>query len=286
MRLRISAFVAVLAVALSACQFGNPEPATRPAGVRSPHRTLLMIGDSLMGQLDFVVHGVLADHGVDATVIDAHINASGLIGPVGDAPTALAWVQEQVAEHPEANPVVIERGGECRVCGTTVGGVEYPALGDAEAGFYDMWVTNAYAIIDWLHAQGKTVVWAISPPFGPGAPSVPLQVETSKWLSMLDSFLIGPHASSPPIDWFAALADTDREYATSLFYDNAFHTVRTDDLTHLTLDGAKRASTWSVSVLVDVLAAMPPPDSSTASLPLGLVEAGDPVELRVSGGGL
>jgi hypothetical protein len=243
-----------------------------------------MIGDSLMGQHDAAFPGVLAAHGVDATVIDAHINASGVIGPVGDAPSALAWVQEQVAAHPEANPVVVEWGGACKVCGTTVSGVTYPALGDTDAGFYDMWLTNAYAIIDWLHAQGKTVVWAITPPFGPGAPSVPLQVETSKWLSMFDSFLIGPHASSQPIDWFTALTDTDREYATTLFYDGALHTVRTDDLTHFTPDGATRASTWSVSVLVDLLEAMPPPDPSTASSPRGLVEAGDPVVLRPGGG--
>src|SRR4051794_34424062 len=81
MRLRFAAVVVVVAVALSACQFGNPEPATHAAHVGSPHRTLLMIGDSLMGQHDVAFPGVLAAHGVVATVIDAHVNASGLIGP-------------------------------------------------------------------------------------------------------------------------------------------------------------------------------------------------------------
>ena len=37
----------------------------------APTRTLLMIGDSLMGQHDVAFYDVLLDHGVDATVIDA-----------------------------------------------------------------------------------------------------------------------------------------------------------------------------------------------------------------------
>ena len=284
MHKRILLLVTALALLVSACQFGNPEPAVRTPAPNSPHRTLLMFGDSLMGQHDTMVNDVLAEHGFNLTVVDAHVNASGLIGPVGDADTALDWVKENVAEHPEANPIVIEWAGACAVCGTTVDGVAYPAIGDSDAGFYDRWITNAFAVIDWLHSQGKTVVWVTSPPFGTDTSGVPVRVEAAQWLSNFDTYLIGPHASRTTIDWYTALSDTTRKYATSLWYDNQLNTVRTGDLTHLTAEGARRTAEWSASILVDVLDAMPPPPPSTASAPTGLVEAGDPVRLDVGPG--
>jgi hypothetical protein len=91
--------------------------------------------------------------------------------------------------------------------------------------------------------------------------------------------VIGPRASRTTLDWFTALSDTDKRYATTLWYDNRFKTVSTDDLTHFTLEGATRASKWSVAGLVDVLEQMPEPLRATASLPIGLIEAGDPVRI-------
>src|ERR1700712_5458302 len=200
--------VAAFSLVVSACQFGNPEPAVRNAPKNSPHRTLLMFGDSLMGQHDSMLPGVLQQRGFDLTVVDAHVNASGLIGPVGDADSALEWVQEKVAEHPEADPIVVEWAGACAVCGTTVKGVTYPAIGDSDAGFYDTWLAHANEIIDWLHSQGKTVVWTSSPPFGIDSTVVPVRVEAAKWLSLFASYLIGPHAWRETIDWHTALSDT------------------------------------------------------------------------------
>jgi hypothetical protein len=284
MRKRTLVVLAALAVVLTACQFGSPEPAVRSAPDGSPHRTVLMFGDSLMGQHDAVLPAVLKDHGLDLTIVDAHVNASGLIGPVGTADSALDWVQQKVAEHPEADPIVVEWAGACGVCGTTVGEAEYPTIGDSGAGFYDMWMSHAFEIIDWLHSQGKTVVWVVSPPFGLDSTLVPVRVEAAKWLSIFDTYLIGPHAGSPSIDWFTALSDTNRQYATTLWYDNTSNTVRTSDLTHFTSEGATRAAKWTVSVLIDVLASMPPPPPSSASVPTGLVEAGDPVRLDVGPG--
>jgi hypothetical protein len=270
---------AVLTVLASACQLGNPEPRVPQIATGTSHRTLLMFGDSLMGQHDVAFPGVLAAHGIDATVIDAHINASGLIGPVGDADSALAWVQEKVAEYPDADPVVLEWAGACAVCGTTRNGITYPAIGDDDAGFYSTWVAHAWEIIDWLHSQGKTVVWVTSPPFGTGEFTVPARVEAAGALSMLDALVIGPRASHTTLDWFTALSDTNKRYATTLWYDNRFNTVRTEDLTHFTLEGATRASKWSVAGLIDLLEQMPEPLRATASLPIGLIEAGDPVRI-------
>jgi hypothetical protein len=238
-----------------------------------------------VGQHDVAFPDVLAAHGIDATVIDAHVNGSGLIGPVGTAASSLEWVQAQVAAHPEADPVVIEWAGACAVCGTTVDGVTYPAVGDTDAGFYWLWVTKAFEIIDWLHSQGKTVVWTTSPPFGlVDTSTTTLRTDAAEWLSMLDTMVIGPYAGGRTIDWYTALSDTNRKYATTLWYHDQFNTVRTSDLTHFTLDGATRASVWSVDALLDVLAFMPPPAPSTATLPLGLVQAGDPVRLDVGPG--
>ena len=276
--------VASFALLLAACQFGNAEPAARNAPPGTPHRTLLMVGDSLMGQHDAVFPQLLAGHGFDVTVIDAHVNGTGLIGPVGDADSALAWVQDKVAEHPDADPVVLEWAGNCVVCGTTVDGVTYPALGDIAAGFYDLWLKHAYEIIDWLHGQGKTVIWTVSPPLGfVPSPGI-LLADVSRWLSIFDGILIGPHTALPTVDWMGALSDTNGQYATTLWYNNQFNTVRTPDLIHFTDEGARRAATWTLSVLDDLLPLLPAPAASTASLPTGLIEAGDPVRLPSTGG--
>lgn len=290
MHKRTLLLVAALALLVSACQFGNPEPAVEPVAADSPHRTMLMFGDSLMGQHDLVLPDVLDARGLNVTVVDAHVNGSGLIGPVGDAESALAWVQAKVAEHPKADPVIIEWAGACAVCGTTVDGTDYPSIGDTHAGFYDMWIANAFAVIDWLHSQGKTVVWVTSPPFGTDSTVVPVRAEAASWLSVFDTMIIGPHASRTTIDWYTALSDTNRRYATTLWYDNQFNTVRTPDLTHFTIEGATRAATWTAAALVDVLAAMPPPPPEAPetpeaqSSPTGLVEAGDPVRIQVRPG--
>src|SRR4051794_12332469 len=96
---RTALVAVVIAVLATACQFGNPEPTARTLPAAAPKRTLLMIGDSLMGQHDVAFPGVLAAHGIDATVIDAHVNGSGVIGPVGSSPSSLEWVQAQVTAH-------------------------------------------------------------------------------------------------------------------------------------------------------------------------------------------
>ena len=178
-----------------------------------------MIGDSLMGQHDVAFYDVLVDHGIYATVIDAHVNGSGLIGPVGDADSALAWVEKQVAEYPSADTVVIQWAGACAVCGTTVDGVKYPAIGDAEGGFYTEWVDNAIEIIDWLHdPRQERGVGGVAPmglDSNTAASGSAIRVEACTILSMYDAAVLAPHASGALVDWTSALGDTNRKYAAS-----------------------------------------------------------------------
>ena len=151
--------------------------------------------------------------------------------------------------------------GVCAVCGTTVDGVTYPAIGDAQGGFYSDWVHNAIEIIDWLHARGKNVVWVVSPPWGSTrTPSPPARRSGSRPApssSMYDAAVLAPYASAALVDWTSALGDTNRQYATLLWYDNENHEVRTDDKTHFTLEGATRAATWTAAALVDLFARYP-----------------------------
>ena len=128
------------------------------------------------------------------------MNGSGLIGPVGDTDSAFAWVQKQVAEYPWADTVVIQWAGACAVCGTTVDGVTYPALGDTAGGFYADWVRNAIEIIDWLHGERKNVVWVVSPPLGVDSNTIAsgsaIRAEAASVLSMYDVAVLAPHASA------------------------------------------------------------------------------------------
>ena len=255
-RLALAIIVMVLPLALVACDLGRPWPAPPPA-LHSQH-SLLMIGDSLVGQTDTELPTAFDRAGHNVEVIDAHVNASGLLGPVGDAPSALAWVQEQVAAHPEAGTVMVEWGGACGVaCDPTQ--PTFVQYGSPD--FYAQWTANAHAVIDWLRAQGKLVVWAVTPPFGvdvAGGPTSQLRVDVALNLAGLDR--------------------------TDLQYDASLHTVRTPDLVHLTSDGATRTSVWTVKALADLWAANPGVSSASAEAASRVVEAGDPVTIDVPPG--
>jgi hypothetical protein len=276
---------ALAAALLSGCGLANPWPT--PPSPSSASHVLLVVGDSLAGQGDVTLPDVLAGEGLPTTVIDAHVNGSGLLGPVGDQPTALAYVTERVAAHPEADTVLVEWAGACGVCGTTVDGVTFPVYGEGD--FYAQWTASAHAIIDYLHSQGKLVVWAKSPPVGAdsstaasGSAVAANVVLVLGWLTMSD---LAPYASAGRVDWYVALSGLQAEYETDLFYDSALHTVRTGDLVHFTLDGSTRASTWSAKGLGDVWASLPaPPAGLRAQSAPGLVQAGDPVTLDVPAG--
>jgi hypothetical protein len=272
----------LLALLLSGCAMANPWPDPPP---RVPvHRTLLVIGDSLAGQQDFTLPDVLEQKGLDATVIDAHQNGSGLIGPVGDSPDALSYVKEQIMEHPQADTVLIQWAGACATCGTGTA----PIYGSPA--FFNAWRANAHAIIDYLHSEQVAVVWAQSPPLGvdtlTGASGSQITVDVDQALSLMDKTDLAPYAGTGVVDWYTALTDTQLNFQLKLFYDGAFHVVRADDFVHFTLDGATRASTWTARGLGQLWATLPPPpDVSIQGGPQPrLIEAGDPVTLAAAGG--
>jgi hypothetical protein len=264
--------MAALFAVLAGCGIGNPWPNVTPT---REHRTVLMIGDSLVGQNDYSLLNVMTQRGFDVTIIDAHQNGAGLLGPVGDHASALDWVKEQVNLHPDADTVVVEYAGACGVCGTET----FPKLG--EGNFYDLWVTQAHAIIDYLHSEGKLVVWTVSPPIGVDSPTAAsgsqVGVNVSYVLSLLDRVLLAP-VSDGMTDWWTALADTDGKFQTRLFYDGAIHTVRSDDLLHLTVDGSIRTATWTARALETTWADHPLPELHIQSQHQpGLIQSGDPV---------
>jgi hypothetical protein len=275
--MRWAVLLAGLAVA-AGCSVANPWPGAPPP---QPHHTLLVVGDSLAGQADVTLPGVLTRAGLPTTVIDAHVNGSGLIGPVGGAPSAFEWVRRQLAANPYIDTVLIEWAGACAVCGKP----GEPVYGSPE--FFAEWRANAHQIIDWLHTQDVTVVWVKSPPVGvdsaTAASGSQIAVLTCLVLSRIAEQELAPAASRGVVDWFAAETDTASRYQTSLFYDGEMHQIRTDDLVHFTLDGSTRASTWTAKGLGDLWATLPQSEVSIQSAP-GLVEAGDPVTLDVGPG--
>ncbi len=274
--------VLALALALTGCDLGRPWPGP-PAALHDQH-ALLMIGDSLVGQTDTELPAAFDRAGLNVDVIDAHVNASGLLGPVGDAPDALAWVQEQVAAHPEAGTVVIEWGGACGIaCDPTE--PEFVEYGSPA--FFAQWTANAHAVIDWLRAQGKLVVWAVTPPFGvdvAGGTTSQLRVDVAAQLAALDRTDFSVRAGGTVVDWSASLTNLFDQYRTDLVYDGTRHTVRTTDLVHLTADGATRTSVWTVKALADLWAAHPGIGTSGSLAASQVTEAGDPVTLDVPPG--
>jgi hypothetical protein len=245
-RARVALLLGALAVTLAAC--GVSEARTRA----NPNRHhLLLIGDSLMGNTITELPRALAAYVLDAEIIDAHVNGTGVIGPVGDAPDSLTYVKEQIAAHPEADTVVIQWGGACATCGTTD-----PAYGTPE--FFAAWRAGAHAIIDYLHSvtgpRGASlhVSWVESPPMPADTTNpVSAQLGTAAPLALawMDATELGPAAGPVTPNWFEALADTEMHYRQNLVYDGATHQVRADDLVHLTADGAARTAHWTAMAL-------------------------------------
>jgi hypothetical protein len=291
-RRRVTALVFGACALFGGCGIGNPwpaEPATPTAG--AAHHELLMIGDSLLGQTDSQLVDVLSTRRLDVTVIDAHVNGTGLIGPipftsadglVTTYPDALAWVRHQIEAHPDVDTVVVEYGGACATCGLWVpGSVAY-----GSDDFYARWVANAERIIDYLHDAGKLVLWTTSPQSGASGETIAsgsaYKIDVARWLSFLDARVIAPRAGTPSPDWWTALNDVAGNFQRFLWYDGAVHEVRWVDLVHLEADGAVRTAMWTVAALDAAWAALP----SSAEAGDGsseLLAAGDPVVLGPPG---
>jgi hypothetical protein len=281
-------FLAPLLLALAACGVAHPWPSQTP---RSEPHVVLMVGDSYLGQTDATMVESLGREGFAATtIVDAHINGSGLVSPVphtlGDGritwyDSALDWTAYQLDAHPEVDTVVIEYGGACWDCDQSVSG----SLVYGSDEFYDAWRARAHELIDYVRSRGKLVLWTISPKSGTSGDKIAsgsrYTADIAERLSIMDRMELCP-AADGCVDWWTPLVDLQDRYQAFLAYDGAWHKVRFDDLVHLVRDGSLRTSTWTVSALGTLWAAREAPgDVEAFGTPAGpqLIEGGDPVVL-------
>jgi len=227
---------------------GNPQPAIAPTP--AAHHAVLAIGDSTLGLSVSALPTILAEHGFDATVYDAHINGSGLLDPMNGVSTK-EYLDQQLAQHPDADTIMFEWVGVCAVA-CVDGPVAY-----GSPGFYAAWEDAARALVIDAQVHGKQVLWAASPPAAPPATNEPPQED---WFSLPMRYQVvteliqrarnySKQFGIEVADWGAALSDTAGNWQPVLFYDGALHTVRTDDKVHLTDDGAARTSWWTAATL-------------------------------------
>ena len=184
---------------------------------------------------------MLAQHGFDADVHDAHISGWGLLDVI-DGASALDVLGRELLAHPDVDTVVFEWAGACSIaCG--------PALPYGSPRFYDAWDAAARAVVTSARARGLQVLWAVSPPTAP-PPNADPPVED--WFSFPMRYQVGnalvahdraygPMFGIATADWTDALSDTSGGWQSQLSYDGGVHVVRLDDNVHLSEDGSVRA---------------------------------------------
>jgi hypothetical protein len=284
---RLAPLLAPLLFLATACGVAHPWPYQTS---RSEPHVVLMVGDSYLGQTDATMVESLERNGFAATtVIDAHLNGSGLLGSISYyAPdgsvqqyeSALAWLTMNLDAHPEVDTVVIEYGGACGICNKWLP-TSY-AYGSPE--FFAAWRAAAHEMIDHVHSRGKLVVWAISPKSGASGDAIAsgnlYKHDVAVQLSNIDRDEFCA-AADGCADWWTPLVDVLDSYQTWLEYDGAWHKVRFDDLVHLVHDGSVRTSSWTVSALGTLWSTHETPrvEALGAPTPTQLIEAGDPVVL-------
>jgi hypothetical protein len=231
----------------------NPWP---QIGTAPPvHHEILVMGDSLMGGTYLTLPGVLAARGFDATVHDAHVNASGLLDPMNGY-FARDYLALQLAAHPEVDTVIFEWAGVCDdVCAAD-------ALAYGSPEFFAAWQAAATDLIRAARLDGLEVVWAIPPPPPPDLRGDrPVREWSSQAMRVFVTTLTAAYERSYPADlgvttadWWQALSDTNGHWQETLRYDGAVHQVRAPDRVHLTHDGSIRTSTWTTAALVTLYA--------------------------------
>ena len=266
---------------LAGCGIAHPWPTVEPV---SDSHVVLMVGDSLLGNTDYSLPAVMAQRGFDhVTIIDAHQNGTGPIGPVGPDADALDWMNRNLDANPDVDTVVIEYGGACATCD----GVQGPLYGSDQ--FFRTWVDNAIAMIEAAQARGLNVMYTVSPKGIVSGSTIAsgseYRVDTADMLAYLDRIRMTPATGNPIVDWWEPVIDLNGNAQESLFYDGAWHKVRTDDMVHLDVDGSIRTATWTAKALGEMWSSTPQPPVQADRAPRapGLVQAGDPVTL---GGGL
>ena len=222
---------------------GNPWPVIPP--IAPGHHAVLVMGDSIAGQMYWSLPDVLASMQIDAAAYDATMPTAGLLDPMfGLAPPD--YLAAQLAAHPDVDTVVFEFAGACTAACTS-GGVVY-----GSPDFFARWQTAAHQLTADARARSLHVIWAISPP-----PPLPDDANDLHFVvaTQVADMLIAYDRTYPKTDgvtsadWFSALADTSGLWQPALWYDGALHQVRLTDLVHLTPDGSVRASTWTILAL-------------------------------------
>ena len=213
------------------------------------------MGDSLMGGTYSTLPGVLAAHGFDAVVYDAHVNGSGLLDPMNGS-LARDYLALQLQAHPDVDTVIFEWAGVCDdVCGA-----DAIAYGSPE--FFAAWQAAASDLIHDARLRGLKVVWAISPPPPPDlSGDAPVEDWSSQAMRVFVTTLTATYERDYPADfgvttadWWQALSDTSGQWQENLWYDDALHAVRAPDRVHLTDDGSTRTSTWTTAALATLYA--------------------------------
>lgn len=223
---------------------GNPWP---PVGAVAPgHHAILVMGDSIAGQVVWSLPTILAFRGIDATVYSGTIAATGLLDPMQGLP-APEYFAQQLAAHPDVDTVVFEWAGACKSCAPN-GPVVY-----SSPEYFQRWQATAHDLMRAAKARGLHVIWAISPP--PPVPTDPndtdfaLKTQTATVLAWADRSYAASERGVVSADWWEALSDTAGRWQSALWYDGALHVVRADDLVHLTPDGSVRGSAWTIRAL-------------------------------------
>jgi hypothetical protein len=240
MPLKRTLAASLVVVALAGCGIGRPWPTVTP-GDTPAHRTVLLLGDSLLEQAAPYLRGALVFDGVEATIVNRSAGGTGLLDPDrhDDAVTAMEDV-------PERTIVVFEYSGNCFYsCPVLPGSPE----------FYAMWEAAMRDLIADAQDRGLVPVWVKPPPFygDPGHNEVVARLATMA-ASVAHELDIGMS------DWSSALTDMLGNYQHDLWYadlwaDPAWHQVRLDDGVHFTPDGARRAASWTAATIASL-----PPD--------------------------
>ena len=234
---------------------GVPLGVTPPVIGSAPARphSILAFGDSDLAQGLHRLQDVLAQHGFTVPIHDAHGNGWGLLDPL-DGMSALDVLAQRLDAYPDVDTVVIGFVGACTVaCGE--GKLAY-----GSPQFYDAWDAAARNLVTSARARGLQVVWAVEPPAAP-APNADPPAED--WLSLPMRHLVattlidharayGDQFGIATVDWTQALADTSGQWQSELSYGGAVHTVRFDDMVHLTEEGALRTSEWITATLMQL----------------------------------
>ena len=226
----------------------QPVAADRGRTARTPRDPAM--GDSLMGETVFTLPAVLAAHGFDAVVYDAHVNGSGLLDPMnGYLGSRLPGPATRGP--PRRRHRDLRMGGVCDGCVRT--------------GHPRVWITR---VLRGLARRRERPRPRRIRPAGsrcsgrsrhrrhPTSPvKHPSRTGRANRCESFGTTLTMYERRYPAdfgvtvADWWQALSDTNGQWQETLWYDDALHTVLVGDRVHLTEDGSTRTSTWTAAAL-------------------------------------